>query len=544
MQPDFGPFQGYYAAWWSYVQLTLRTKMRAFNWAEHYDVLRGYYLNNGLYEALDEALSGGRGVDATLKPLRNPAFRIVEFYAAKMWPGALPAALPIVADNAAIIPAIKQVWQWSNWGAEKETAARWFAMYGDMFIKVSTRTDDSGRVTRVFLQNLPPQHVTWFTADERGYLTSVRLDVPRLRDVGNGEQEPYIYTEVWTKTDMRAWEHKWTAATPVERLGQPVRSVPLSEFGIDFIPIVRQQLRPSGGDRGNGAFIQSLDKIDEANRLATRLHQLLFRYNKPTWAMAGVGNDNSGRPLPPPRLGTATATTDTVDFGDDTILSIGGNGTLTSLVPQLDYAAAIDALQKQMDELGADNPELAYYALRNHTGDVSGRALERMLGDAVDRLLSARALAEDALQRAHAMALTIGQAVGLFRGLGRYEAGDFVHGFAERAVFPASELEDAQAAMAWVQAGLPLATALRRVGWSDEEISVAVEDAGLIPGDAAEAKLRSERYLIDKSMGVASAETLAGRLGYEWAQEQQRIATETVNTGDVLLAQFDQGANA
>ena len=543
MQPDFGPFQGYYAAYWTYVQLTMRTKTRSFNWAEHYDVLRGYYLNNGLYEALDIAMSGGRGVDASLKPLRNPAFRIVEFYAAKLWPGALPAALPIVADNAALIPALEQVWTWSNWAAEKETAARWFAMYGDMFIKVSTRSDDAGRVRRVFLQNIPPQHVTEFTADERGYLTSVRLDVPRLRDVA-GEQEPYLYTEVWTKTEMRAWEQTRGAHVPVAQLGTPMRQVPLAQFGIDFIPIVRQQLRPTGGDRGNGAFIQSLDKIDEANRLATRLHQLLFRYNKPTWAMAGAGNDNTGRPLPPPRLGTATATTDTVEFGDDTILSIGGNGTLTSLVPQLDYASAIDALQKQMDEIGADNPELAYYALRNHTGDVSGRALERMLGDAVDRLLSARALAEDALQRAHAMALTIGQAVGLFRGLGSYEAGDFAHSFAERAVFPASELEDAQAAMAWVQAGLPLATALRRVGWSDDEIAVAVEDAGLIPGDAADAKLRSERYLIDKQMGIASAETLAGRLGYDWQAEQQRIAQETVNTGDVLLAQFDQGANA
>lgn len=543
MQPDFGPFQGYYAAYWTYVQLTMRTKTRSFNWAEHYDVLRGYYLNNGLYEALDIAMSGGRGVDASLKPLRNPAFRIVEFYAAKLWPGALPAALPIVADNAAIIPALEQVWTWSNWAAEKETAARWFAMYGDMFLKVSTRSDDAGRVRRVFLQNIPPQHVTEFTADERGYLTSVRLDVPRLRDVA-GEQEPYLYTEVWTKTEMRAWEQTRGAHVPVTQLGTPTRQAPLSSFGIDFIPIVRQQLRPSGGDRGNGAFIQSLDKIDEANRLATRLHQLLFRYNKPTWAMAGAGNDNTGRPLPPPRLGTATATTDTVEFGDDTILSIGGNGTLTSLVPQLDYASAIDALQKQMDEIGADNPELAYYALRNHTGDVSGRALERMLGDAVDRLLSVRALAEDALQRAHAMALTIGQAVGLFRGLGSYEGGDFAHSFAERAVFLASELEDAQAAMAWVQAGLPLATALRRVGWSDDEIAVAVEDAGLIPGDAAAAKLRSERYLIDKQMGVASAETLAGKLGYDWQAEQQRIAQETINTGDVLLAQFDQGANA
>ncbi len=538
MRPDFGPFEGYYAAWWTYVNLTLQSKSRQFVWAEHYNVLLGYYLNNGLYEALDVALQGGRTVDSAIKALRNPAFRIVEFYAAKLWPGTLPRALPIVTDNDAIIPAIEQVWTWSNWSAEKETAVRWFATYGDMFLKVSTRSDDGGTVRRVFLQNIPPQHVTEFSADERGYLTMLRMDVPRLRDTSDGKQEAYIYTEVWTKDALRAWEHTRTAATPAEQLGRPVREMALSVFGIDFIPIVRQTLRPSGGDRGNGAFIQSLDKIDEANRLATRLHEMMFRHNKPLWALAGAGNDMTGRPLPPPRLGANSAQGEPIEIGDDTLLSIGGTGTLTPMVPPLDYMAMIETLQKQMDEISADNPELAYYALRDKNVEISGRAMERMLGDAVDRLLSARALAENALQRAHAMALTIGQAVGLFRNLGSYEAGDFEHAFAERAVFPASELEDAQTVQAWVAAGMPLPAALKRVGWSDEEIVAA----NVLPFAPAAMKLLSETALLDQQMGIASKETLAGKLGYVWDAEQEMMQQEPVDMGDVLLSAFDKGA--
>ncbi|MGL4651886.1 MAG: hypothetical protein ACRC1H_20925, partial [Caldilineaceae bacterium] len=325
MRTDYGAFDSSYAAWWTYVSLTLRKQERDFAWAEHYNVLRAYYLNNGLYEALDQTLAGSKSVDASTKPLRNPAFRIVEFYAAKLWPGSLPTALPIVSKNARLAAAIQQLWAWSNWAAEKETTARWFATYGDLFLKVATRTDEAGRVKRVFLQNLTPQTVTEIRSDERGFLTHVRLDVPRQRISADGRESAILYTEVWTKESLRAWEHTQTATTPVERLGTPQRETPLAAFGIDFIPIVYQTLRPSGGERGNGAFLQSLDKIDEANRVATRLHQMLFRHNKPLWMLSGAGNDGSGRPLPPPRLGNgAPSAAETLELDDDSVISIGG----------------------------------------------------------------------------------------------------------------------------------------------------------------------------------------------------------------------------
>ena len=66
----------------------------------------------------------------------------------KIWPGPLPAALPIVTENQAIIEPIQQVWTWSNWGSEKQAAARWFACYGDMFLKVATKSDDAGKPVR------------------------------------------------------------------------------------------------------------------------------------------------------------------------------------------------------------------------------------------------------------------------------------------------------------------------------------------------------------------------------------------------------------
>ena len=136
-----------------------------------------------------------------VKPLRNPAYRVVEFYAAKLWPGALDQALPIVTNNERITPAIQQIWQWSNWASEKQAVARTFPMCGDLFIKVASKTG------RVFLQNLNAENVTDFSTDERGFLEYIRIDVPRVRRLTDGKLQAYTLTEVWDKSTQlfRRW---------------------------------------------------------------------------------------------------------------------------------------------------------------------------------------------------------------------------------------------------------------------------------------------------------------------------------------------------
>jgi hypothetical protein len=463
-----------WSAWWNYVGLSLKREEQTASWANQYNMLRAYYLNNGVYEVLDTLLTGLGVKRQELRPLRNPAFRVVEFYAAKLWPGTLPAALPIVTKNPRIIDPIQQVWTWSNWGSEKQAAARWFACYGDMFIKVSTRENLIGEPSRVFLQNIEPQFVTDFDADERGYLTYVRIDIPRQRRDGD-KTINYLHTEVWTKEDYRLWEHNKEATTPTEQLGPPKEQKPLSDFGIDFVPIVWQAFRNIGDQRGMAAITPAIDKIDEANRQATRLHQMLFRYNRALWALAANAQDAQGRPLPPPRLGDSSAD-NTLEMDDDTIVRLPGMSTLSSLVPALNYESALSVIDAQMSEIQRDLPELAYYELRGR--DVSGVAAELLLGDAIDRLLEARGNAEGALIRADQMALTIGIAGGIFdEALGTYEDGALDHMFADRPVLTTSESERAKQVEVWVKSGLPLRSALRRVGFSEDELTAMDDDA-------------------------------------------------------------------
>ena len=85
-----------WSAWWNYVTLTLnRGQEEEASWRNQYNYLRAYYLSNGLYDVLRESFREIGYTPEALRPLRNPAYRVVEFYAAKLWPGALPDALPI-----------------------------------------------------------------------------------------------------------------------------------------------------------------------------------------------------------------------------------------------------------------------------------------------------------------------------------------------------------------------------------------------------------------------------------------------------------------
>jgi hypothetical protein len=440
--------------------------------ADTYRVLEFYYLSNGLYALLQDNNSDHTiWVDGMLG-LRNPSHRVVEFYVGKLWPGDLPAALPIVPTKKdAIIKPVQQVWEWSNWASEKQVFSRWFSNFGDGFIKVAS----NDRRDRVYLENLKPEYVT--DIDEaRGSLTFCRIDIPQTRRLPDGKIESYWHTEVWNKADLslRIWENKKGPSEPLDRLGTPKTDLNYqSEYQIDFIPIVHAKFQDIGQRRGVGAFTHALDKIDECNRQATRLHQILFRYQEAIWAIRADDKDPTGRPLPAPKInvdGTSTVG-ETNMAGGTKVVYLPGMSKLDLMIPDIKYDQALAILNAQIADLMHDLPELAYYAIRERTGEITGRAARILLGDLIDKATEARGNAEAALARADAMALTIAQNMNLFEGLGSYENGDFDHKFGKREIIPASDFEQAETMRAYTQAGAPVETAAAWSGRSPEDIT-------------------------------------------------------------------------
>jgi hypothetical protein len=466
---------------------------------DRYAVLWAYYRQTGLYEQLGRALYDVGLWHPALKALRNPAYRIAEAYPAHLWPGDLPDALPIITEHEQIIAPIHQVWQWSNWAQQKQVFARWLAILGDVFVKVATRADATGKVSRCYFELIAPEHVYDWDTDERGNLVLCRIDVPQTRR-NDDKLERYTHVEVWSKQEgnYRRWEipQGQPVEADVARLGTPAETRTLASMGLGtgagvFVPIVHAKFMDVGEPRGIGAFTLQLDKIDAVNQDATRLAQMLYRHNKPLWATHNPGMDATGRPLPAVRLpgtdnddGTRTAA-----LGDDDIVELPGTAQLTALVPNLHYEAHRLVNNDGLLDLQQDCPEMAYWRITEHSGgEITGRALRFMLAPFVTRVLEVRGNAEDALARLDMMALTIGQAAGLFSGLGTYEHGDFEHRFGERDVVPVSGYEEAQEAQLRADAlqkqlasgAYSVAGALRAADVSDEEIEqMATERASL-----------------------------------------------------------------
>lgn len=438
---------------------------------ERYAVQRAYYANNRLYEDLARALYDQGIASRAVRGLRNPAFRITEFYPAVLWPGDLPDALPIKAENTRIVEPIRQIWKWSNWARKKQLYARWLAMLGDAFIKV-VRPDD---LPRVYFELIDPTYVTSFEVDERHNLTECRIDVEKQRLLANNVPESYTHTEVWSRAGgtYRRWEHRGDAKTPLEDLGPPAETRTFEQMGIDFVPIVHVPFMDVGELRGAGSFWFQLDKIDQINAEATRLSQMLFRHNKPTLAIVG-GRDPSGRPLPPPRVaGSDGQTKDALELGDESVLSISGASSVASLVPNLQYDAHLKEIDALTIDLEQDRPEMAYWrVIRMEQSNVSGRALNYVLGPAIQRAVEVRGQGEDGMVRAMEMALSLAQ-VGdeaPFSGLGDYHAGDFEHVFERRPIIAVDDQElaqtrqvEASAFAALTQAGLGIEGALKLV---------------------------------------------------------------------------------
>lgn len=435
---------------------------------EFLDLLRAYYFNNGLYEILRAAMYDIGAEAQELRALRNPAFRVVEFYAAKLWPGTLPGALPLtLPEDSPLRPAIQQIWDWSNFSQNKQAMARQLAMYGESYLKVAVR-EHAARPPSVYLQLLDPRYVVAIDTDERDHLTYLRIDTPQ-RDA-----RAWHFTEVYSKVDgtYTTYRNEQGFGVPLAQL-PPGESVDLQErFGIDFVPAARAVFRDVGEVRGCGAYALQLEKIDEANRQTTALHARLFRYNKPTWALLANAADSTGRPLPPPTLDDES--NGEVELGGEKIWRLPGMSRMESLIPNLDYSAALAVLNAHMAELEHDLPELAYYRLREMR-EVSGRAVRLLLGDVIGRLIEVRGNAEAALRQAEGMALTIAQHMGVpgfdAATIGTYEGGDFAHSFAPRAVIATSAVERGELLQSLAGAGVPLLAAMKMAGYGIAEIA-------------------------------------------------------------------------
>jgi hypothetical protein len=422
---------------------------------ELYKKLWDYYNNNSLYGNL-QAVS--RELGQWIEPIKGLATvtnRSTEFYVSKIISG----SLAVTAKNDVVKTSIEQVWKWSNFDSQKQVFSRFISLTGNLFVKVAN--DES----KVFFNMIDPENVTDFEVDSRNYLTKIRIDVPIVQDEKN-----LTYTEYWDKTDgyFAVWIHNQGENAKLEQLGDPTDYATLAELGISFIPIVFIKFKDIGKKYGVGCTNHALDKIDEINRQRTRLHQLMFRWNKETLIISDNSVDANGRAKVNNSLND-----DDLDLLGNDILQMAGSKNVSSLIPEIDWKSHLDTIVAMGFELEQDLPELKYYSLKDQ---LSGQAVKQMLGGAVSRAEEARSNMLSGIIRMDEIALTVGIANNIFPAFGNYENGDFEHSIQAQEMFPVDNAEIATLVKTYTESGLSVQTALRFAGFSETEIKQAMSE--------------------------------------------------------------------
>ena len=430
------------------------------NRLQRYDLLWRYYTND-LYDDLT-AYKGARGLYRHIRGLYNPVTRLTDFYVAKIWGGqldydGLAGAVPIEADNKAILPALALLWKWSNWAAKKNLAVRWGACLGDMVIKV---VDDQQR-KNVYLQVMHPRMIKDAQFDYRGNITSCVIEYTDSEpsETQEGVYIDFTYREEITKEKFSTFKNE----EPFDYFGYGNEWD--NPYG--FIPLVLAPHIDCGLDWGLSVAHDGRTTIDELNDQVCVFSDRMRKGNNPPWLLAGVSKPRDGDI----DLSTDTATTtDKAQRQTDNILYGSEGAKAQAIVSDVGLGQTLDYILSLQGELEQKYPELALYRMRE--SGMSGVALRITYQDVVDKVIEARGNYDDGLVRAQQMALSIGGEAGYFQGfnLKSYAAGDEVHRIGERPVL--REVIDWQQIEVAIKTGVPphRLWAKLGLGFTEEEI--------------------------------------------------------------------------
>jgi hypothetical protein len=515
--------------------------------AQKYEEYEKWYKNkDGLFTALGKFVGSVPGlsesritlankdvkVRSSVENLRNPVHRTVEFYATTLLSGAMEEMLKVAErgseeDDSAetkdasgdgeeadgLKEAVEQILEWSTLDQRKQVAKRHLALYGQLFIKVVKPEMKD----HCYLQLIKPEHVTDLDTDERDNVTYIRVDTPDVRRSEDGQTRKIWVTEIWRKSDgekpgyalFGESERTTSASVPSEkRVAEKGKRVELgaspsgsgSGYRFDFVPFVCVNAADTGEKRPDPVYAHGLHLIAWTCREATRLSDLIFRFNKAFKVIGGMGNDAQNRPLPPPKPGNVRdlgqmhreqeqAAEHTVPFGGSrasllsrenedisiegiAVVGLPGNAQMFDATPNINYEAARVWINDHIREVYEELPELLYYAIESRANQ-SNAALRTLIAGALSRAEEMQANLVTGLVKATKMALTVAQLANLkgFEAgkIGTYKDGGFDFSIEPPEILPLTEEEEQRAESGKLTNAQSLMAILGQLGVSAED---------------------------------------------------------------------------
>lgn len=332
------------------------------------------------------------GLYAKTKGFYNPTTRLCDFNVGHVFQGVLTddgarlpdgemLAIPLSKDTPKEVRiAIAQLWQWGNWQQGMNLWVLFGASMGDSFVE-GLEDVDSGRV---WPEVVPPAFITDFELKRKNVVSYTK----EFQYYDRADKRSYTYKKTVTKERIETF-----------RDGEPFgydgnESSYDNPFG--FVPLVYNPHRDLGSVPGAPA-IRCWNKIEHLNSLATRLYRFIeIQSQSPQLLLGDVEVD--------PLTFDATKGTDS----DIKLLRMKGQGSVHTLSGNLDLAATEKRLESLIAEIEHDHPEVVMYDKLRSMGEVSGVAVERLMGDVRGHVQRARAGYDSATIRIFQMLLSMG----------------------------------------------------------------------------------------------------------------------------------------
>lgn len=444
------------------------------------------YRNNTAYSSINRIasrLKASSGLYKNIRGIYNPVYRQNQLLVSYIYGGSIDmetltgGAIPVVTSNAALIEAIKQLFVWSRFAQNKSLYTRHGALLGDVALKII----DDREHEKVRLEVLHPGKIRDVEVDAVGNVQSIIIEYERPEELDVANMRPsrlgtadlrsnitYTYTEKITKDKFQTFKNGSPFAFYKDMSGKPVAEWD-NEYG--FVPVSLCQHQPSGLKWGENAFHASTRKVDEINDQASLLNDQVRKVIVPLLFVSGAG-------------GKKDLTVDTSDRDRFTIIYAPEGSDIKNVIGDIDIEGASANIDKMLQELERDLPELALQRMRESGGDQTAPGVTAAYSDAVGRVEEARGNYDGALVRAIQMAVTMG-GLNSYRGfesfnLQSYDAGNIDFYIKDRPVINDSlSLLQRLTSLGTVNSMTPALqrVAMQEMGYDEKTIDSVVLDA-------------------------------------------------------------------
>jgi hypothetical protein len=453
-----------------------------------YTFNEGYYNNMPYGASYSTTQKSRKGLYNFIRPINNPAARLVELYVGEIYGGAIDlqelqgGAIPIETDNDALRPALITLYQDSNWQSQKNLYVRFGSMLGDVAVKLV----DDRTTQRVYLEVLHPAKIHSVKRDSRGRVEQARIEYDKreINPTTGNSDVIYTYAEDITPDEFRTYRDGKPYAYFDNAEGQKTDNW-RNEYG--FVPLEIVQHHDMGLGWGASVFQHAIAKIDEINDAWSLLNDSVRKNVDIMWFMRMRRTD----------IDFPRSERDQVPL----LFSSPDAQPPVAMVSNVDIASASQNVLNMMAELDRDMPELALHQLRSQ-GNMTAPGVRAGWSDAINKIVAARASYDNGLVNLNKMGLYMGAMNGYrgyegVRGAKDLDDDRLEHHIAERAVIEdqLSELERLQTLQT-----LPANSELARLIL--EQLGIAEEKIDAIVGEMAEAAERETRAAV---RGMAEA---------------------------------------